>query len=113
MWRSRSAALSGGVGAVARSREEYGVARSQEEYGNLLDFSEEANMEHRELVVSSKGNISATFRVPGLISIPSNGQAHNVTIVQLKLDASMTWVSVPKEDSKTHLKVCTSNEFQG
>jgi hypothetical protein len=64
---------------------------------------------HRGLVVSSKGNINATFRVPGLISIPSDGQSHNVTIVQLRLDASMTWVSVPKEDTKTHLKVRTTH----
>jgi hypothetical protein len=43
------------------------------------------------LDVSSKGNVSATLRVPRLINIPSDGQAHNVTIVQLKLDASMIW----------------------
>ena len=66
-------------------------------------------MVHREVEVSSKGNVSATFRVPGMISIPSDGQAHSVTIVQLKLDASMSWISVPKEDAKTHLKVRTKH----
>jgi hypothetical protein len=60
---------------------------------------------HPSMAVSSKG-ISATFRVPGLITIPSDGASHNVTITQLKLDASMSWVTVPKVDTKTHLKVC-------
>ena len=60
---------------------------------------------HPSMAVSSKGGISATFRVPGLISIPSDDASHNVTITQLKLDASMSWVTVPKVDAKSHLKV--------
>lgn len=66
---------------------------------------EEEDMEHRELEVSSKGNISATYRVPGVITIPSDNTSHNFTVVQLRLDASMSWVVVPKVDAKTHLKV--------
>ena len=62
-------------------------------------------MQYRGLAVSSKGNISATFTVPGTITIPSDGVAHNVTIVQLSLDSTMSWVSVPKMDAKTHLNV--------
>ena len=62
-------------------------------------------MQYRGLAVSSKGNISATFTVPGTITIPSDGVAHNVTIVQLSLDSTMSWVSVPKVDAKTHLNV--------
>ncbi|KAG6905507.1 hypothetical protein DXG01_002291 [Tephrocybe rancida] len=58
---------------------------------------------HRELYISSKGNVSATFRVPVFITIPSDGVAHNVTIVQLQLGATMSWVCVPKIDTKTHL----------
>lgn len=60
---------------------------------------------HRGLDVSSKGNISATFQVPGLISIPSDGIIHNVTIAILNLNATMSWVCVPKKDTKTHLNV--------
>jgi hypothetical protein len=60
---------------------------------------------HQSMAVSSRGSISATFRVPGLITIPSDGASHNVTIAQLKLEASMSWVTVPKVDPKTHLKV--------
>ena len=55
--------------------------------------------------VSSTGNVSATFKVPGLISIPSDGIIHNVTIAKLDLDAMMSWVCVPKKDTKTHLNV--------
>jgi hypothetical protein len=62
-------------------------------------------MQYRGLAVSSKGNISATFTVPGTITIPSDGVAHNVTIVELSLDSTMSWVSVPKVDAKTHLNV--------
>ncbi|KAF7357365.1 hypothetical protein MSAN_01332500 [Mycena sanguinolenta] len=55
--------------------------------------------------VTSKGNFSATFRVPGMVSIPSDGEAHNFTIVQLSLKAEMSWISVPKVDTKAHINV--------
>ncbi|KAJ6498209.1 hypothetical protein DFH09DRAFT_1446849 [Mycena vulgaris] len=51
--------------------------------------------------------VSATFRVPGLVNIPSDGETHNFTIVELELKAAMSWVSVPKIDAKTHLTVRT------
>jgi hypothetical protein len=66
-------------------------------------------MMQRRLSVMSKGNISATFQVPGVISIPSDGNTHNVTIVELKLDATMSWACVPKKDTKVHLKVLSSS----
>lgn len=58
--------------------------------------------------VSSKGDISATFSIPGLTDIPSDDAAHKVTIAELKLDASMSWAAVPKKDARIHLKVCLS-----
>ncbi|KAH6911805.1 hypothetical protein BKA70DRAFT_862855 [Coprinopsis sp. MPI-PUGE-AT-0042] len=60
-------------------------------------------------VVTSKGNITATFAVPGLMSIPSDGVAHNVTIANLSLDAAMEWVSIPKREAKVHLKATVKN----
>ncbi|TFK68831.1 hypothetical protein BDN72DRAFT_797234 [Pluteus cervinus] len=66
-------------------------------------------MDHRGLSVSSKGNITATFQVPGTIDVPSDGASHNVTVTQLKLDATMSWVTVPKKDAKTHLKAKVKN----
>ena len=62
-------------------------------------------MEHRVSAVSSKGGINATFRVPGMIVIPSDDAAHNVTVAQLDLDAVMSWVTVPKISTKAFVKV--------
>ncbi|KAJ7239018.1 hypothetical protein B0H12DRAFT_1136594 [Mycena haematopus] len=59
--------------------------------------------------VTSKGNVSATFRVPGVVTIPCDGDAHNFTIVELSLKAAMSWVSVPKIDPKTHLNARITN----
>jgi hypothetical protein len=59
---------------------------------------------HCEMQVSSKGYVSATFSVPGQINIPSDNVGHNVTIVNLTLDATMNWVSIPKKDTRVHLK---------
>ncbi|KAG5351762.1 hypothetical protein C0989_005017 [Termitomyces sp. Mn162] len=72
-------------------------------------------MSHRGLDVvppAGMGNVSATFQVPGLITIPSDGAAHNVTIVKLSLDAVMSWVCVPKKDVKVHLSANIKNASQ-
>lgn len=66
-------------------------------------------MPHIGATVTSKGNVSATYRVPGRITIPADGTEHTFTIVELNLDASMSWVSVPKVDTKTHLKAKVTN----
>ncbi|KAJ2933422.1 hypothetical protein H1R20_g3674, partial [Candolleomyces eurysporus] len=63
--------------------------------------------------VTSKGGVSATFAVPGLITIPSDGADHGVTIATLELDAKMSWVSIPKKDTKTYLsaKIKNASEY--
>ncbi|KAJ7659863.1 hypothetical protein B0H17DRAFT_992415 [Mycena rosella] len=70
-------------------------------------------MEFRGVYVASKGNVSASFRVPGLVSIPSDGEAHNFTIVKLNLQAAMSWVCVPKLDTKAHInaKITNASEY--
>ncbi|KAF7367406.1 hypothetical protein MSAN_00803200 [Mycena sanguinolenta] len=73
------------------------------------DDDMDMDMEYAVASVSSKGNVSATFRVPGLVTIPCDGDAHNFTIVQLNLKAAMSWVSVPKIDPKTHLNARITN----
>ena len=55
--------------------------------------------------VSSVGEVSATFAVPGLSNIPSDEAQHTVTVALLELDAKLCWVSVPKKDAKTYLNV--------
>jgi hypothetical protein len=62
-------------------------------------------MKHEEAAVMSTGNVNATFRVPGLVTIPCDGAAHNFTIVELPPQAVMSWVAVPKREAKTHLTV--------
>jgi uncharacterized protein (TIGR02231 family) len=74
-------------------------------YSTRFRDTESAEMQHRELQVSSRGYVSATFGVPGLINIPSDNVPHNVTIVKLALEAAMNWVCVPKKDTRVHLKV--------
>ncbi|EFI27220.1 hypothetical protein CC1G_15048 [Coprinopsis cinerea okayama7 len=66
---------------------------------------------HRNLDVGTggKGDISATFVVPGLMTVPSDNVAHIVTIAELGLDAEMEWVSVPKRDIRVYLKAKVKN----
>ncbi|KAF7318747.1 hypothetical protein HMN09_00387000 [Mycena chlorophos] len=59
--------------------------------------------------VTSRGNVSATFRVPGRVSIPSDGEVHNFTLVELKFAAVMSWVAVPKMDTKAHITARITN----
>jgi hypothetical protein len=77
----------------------------EEDEGDFIEMTQDST------VLSSRGKVSATFRVPGLITIPCDGELHSVTIAQLKLNAAMTWVSVPKEDTKVHLKVGHHNDL--
>lgn len=67
------------------------------------------SMETKFVDVSTKGNVAATFRVPGLISVPSDGGKHNVTIFQQKFDASLLWYTIPKVDARVYLKVRLSS----
>ncbi|KAJ6455469.1 hypothetical protein C8R45DRAFT_1222558 [Mycena sanguinolenta] len=114
------------VGFKSKSRKSHGSApsglmrESYRERSRFLDLAavsddeddEEGGMEPMEVPgasVTSKGNFSATFRVPGMVSIPSDGEAHNFTIVQLSLKAEMSWISVPKVDTKAHINARITN----
>ncbi|KAF8073367.1 hypothetical protein FPV67DRAFT_741034 [Lyophyllum atratum] len=113
-YKMKSASFSGGRGRDRERRvlEYAGMGVESEDHGALaLEYDEDVGgvMEHRGLTVTSKGGISATFQVPGSITVPSDGAAHNVTVAELKLDASMSWVTVPKADAKTHLKAKIKN----
>ena len=66
-------------------------------------------MQPKYVVVSTKGNVAATFRVPGLINVPNDGGKHNVTIIQLKFNASLLWYTIPKADARVYLKVRLSS----
>ncbi|KAJ8700911.1 hypothetical protein PTI98_003889 [Pleurotus ostreatus] len=66
-------------------------------------------MPHATVPVSGFGGLNATYDVPGLISIPNEAQAHIVTIAELELDASFSWLVVPKLDLSAHLKAQVKN----
>lgn len=70
-------------------------------------------MTHATVPVSGFGGLNATYDVPGLISIPNEAQAHIVTIAELKLDASFSWLVVPKLDLSAHLKVSSLKVCEG
>ncbi|KAF4607936.1 hypothetical protein EYR40_000272 [Pleurotus pulmonarius] len=57
----------------------------------------------------SFGGIYAMYDVPGLTSIPNDAQDHNVTIAELKLGATLSWLVVPKVDLRAHLKAQVKN----
>jgi len=63
---------------------------------------------------TGQGTISATYLIPGKITIPSDSQTHNVTVVQLELEAELSWVTVPKRDTKVYIKVqCNTQSRPG
>ena len=101
---------------LAQARPAYQVAEEQEESDEDMGFglfddgipSQSApapKMAVTSALVVSQGNITATFRVPGRTTVPSDGAVHSVTIAKLDLDAAMEWVAIPKKDPRTHLKV--------
>ena len=94
--------LSLGMPPLEESTDDFALCYFQSAPGDVTP----PQMAKRELVVSSKGNVTATFQVPGLISVPTDDESHNVTIAELKLDAIMSWVAVPKKEAKFHLTVC-------
>ncbi|PPQ89432.1 hypothetical protein CVT25_012811 [Psilocybe cyanescens] len=61
---------------------------------------------------SSKGSVAATFRIPGLVNIPSDGGKHNVTVAQLILDATLLWYTIPASDARVHLKAKIQNNSE-
>ncbi|KAF8150953.1 hypothetical protein B0H34DRAFT_665975 [Crassisporium funariophilum] len=74
-----------------------------------LDFNEWAS---EGTFITSKGNVSATFRIPGMTTIPhedEDDEMHNVTIADLDLEAVMSWVCIPKGDQRVHLKATITN----
>ncbi|KAJ7100439.1 hypothetical protein C8R44DRAFT_716544 [Mycena epipterygia] len=107
--RLRKASMLGGTfsSAVAPSSAPLPSMRMRSAMQDSYD--EEPEMGYGGAFVTSKGNVSATFRVPGQVTIPCDGDAHNFTIVELSLKATMSWVSVPKLDAKTHLNARITN----
>lgn len=61
--------------------------------------------------VASRGQVHASYKVPGLISVPSDGIEHNVTIAKLLPEAELSWLCMPSVDSRVHMTVSASFDF--
>ncbi|KAF7340145.1 hypothetical protein MVEN_01933000 [Mycena venus] len=90
---ARSALLSVSASSAAPMKRMRKMSRAAE-VGEALDM--DMDMEYAGASVTSKGNVSATFRVPW----PGD------------YSAAMSWVSVPKIDPKTHLNARITNESE-
>ncbi|KAL4258531.1 Conserved hypothetical protein CHP02231 [Pleurotus pulmonarius] len=80
-------------------------------YSDDLALDKELSPEiaHREAVVTSQGHLNTSFQVPGFISVPTDGEVHTVTVVELKLDATMAWIGIPKAQPKIQIKAKIKN----
>jgi len=81
------------------------VSEEEDEEEEDMRFEDEPAVRHAFANVKSKGDLSIAYPVPGLITVPSDGEMHNVIIRNLDLPASLSWVSVPKKDIRAHLTV--------
>jgi hypothetical protein len=53
----------------------------------------------------TNNSITASFVVPGKMTIPSDEASHKVTIAHIPAEADLEWVCVPKHDVRVYLKV--------
>ncbi|KAL0070022.1 hypothetical protein AAF712_002919 [Marasmius tenuissimus] len=97
------------VRAEAAKEEE--VEESDDDMGFGL-FDGGPSLEAAVADVVSKGALSATFKIPGLVTVPPTNSQHTFTIAELKLDALMTWFSIPKVDARVHLKAKVNNDSE-
>lgn len=74
--------------------------------GVLMRGGSVPTLTERETIVETKGGngVIASFQVPGIVNIPSDGTAHTFTIVKLDLSATLSWLAVPKQEQKVHLQ---------
>lgn len=62
--------------------------------------------------VTSKGHVNATFRIPGGTTVPSRDEERSVTIASLDLEATMSWMCIPKGDARVHLQATIRNSSE-
>ncbi|KAF5330992.1 hypothetical protein D9619_005225 [Psilocybe cf. subviscida] len=66
-------------------------------------------MQHLQVAVTNNGGVMATFKVPGVVNLPSDAQQHNMTIAQLDLQADFIWYTIPSQDARTFIKAKIKN----
>ncbi|KAL0577863.1 hypothetical protein V5O48_004135 [Marasmius crinis-equi] len=98
------------IALAAVSTAEEMAEESDDDMGfGLFNGDSDVELEPAVAAVVSKGALSATFRVPGLVTIPPTNDQQTFTIVELKLDSLMQWFSIPKVDARVHLKAKINN----
>ncbi|THU89057.1 hypothetical protein K435DRAFT_300756 [Dendrothele bispora CBS 962.96] len=98
--------------AKSRSSAHHSIEEEADEDGSFNFDAEAPAMAQASASVVSKGNVSATFKVPGLVNIPSGAGERSFTIVELNLGAAMSWIAVPKEEAKVALKAKIQNSSE-
>ncbi|KAF9532702.1 hypothetical protein CPB83DRAFT_635276 [Crepidotus variabilis] len=91
----------------------------------LPDADDLDYMPSNDTVVTSKGYVNATFRVPGRTTVRASvidydededeqrqHQARTVTVTSLDLEKEMSWVCVPKGDPRVHMMAKIKNESE-
>ncbi|KAJ8522073.1 hypothetical protein ONZ45_g1288 [Pleurotus djamor] len=76
----------------------------------MRESARKVTMSHAMMEVSNFGGLSTSYEVPGLISIPSDREKHNVTIAELQLNATFSWITIPRVDTRVHLKAYVKND---
>ncbi|KAK7040202.1 hypothetical protein VNI00_010008 [Paramarasmius palmivorus] len=99
--------------ARATSAEEIGGEEEESDDDMGFGLFDDGPMGVMMAGVNAKGGMNPSFKVPGLVTIPPDNGERSFTIVELKLDALITWFSIPKIDTKVHLKarVCNDSEY--
>lgn len=85
-----------------------GVEKDSEdfdEHTDDVDYLDDSPSYHF-IQVTSNGELSATYPIPSPINVPSDGSKHNFTIREFDLFGQLTWILIPKYDTRTRLMVC-------
>ncbi|KAF9260039.1 hypothetical protein L218DRAFT_1003125 [Marasmius fiardii PR-910] len=83
------------------------------ESGRLVEANAIENEDGNiETLVFPEGNVSATFKVPGGVTITSDNAVHQTLIADLKLEAKLSWNSIPKGDPNALVKAQLRNKSE-
>ncbi|KJA24214.1 hypothetical protein HYPSUDRAFT_136419 [Hypholoma sublateritium FD-334 SS-4] len=70
-------------------------------------------MQHRPVIIgTNKGDVTATFRIPGYINVPSDAQQHDVTISSFEFNAPLLWHTIPKANARVYMEAKIKNESE-
>ncbi|KAF9492716.1 hypothetical protein BDN71DRAFT_1420435 [Pleurotus eryngii] len=105
----QSTSTSGGGIGGASMRPGTNRERSRGDAEPWYELNTDFSATHRETVVANQGSLNASFRVPGCIAVPSDGEVHTVTVVELQLEATMAWIGIPRAVPKVHIKAKIKN----